>query len=318
MDFRTLNSIEQVRSMPGYRANNPVHQHNYKTLAVDYQLKAQERCCHLRDDGSLCRRLHNHGYVVQLADDSISIIGNDCANRYFDAESQFTKDRALFANQKRRQESLLRLRDLLAEKKERMEILRNLDQQLRRLQTQMKAIESAVGSQCMGRLRAMAKDGRREVIAAGIRIRPYVEDGAQRRERTEIPITIGALQGLSIVRPGAVSAISERVRAIARAFHKAEQTVDSAASLDLENLVTSLSDFASLKIDCGELEEAAQAFWSSELSVLSFLVDDPATRIKIIQHALNGISANQAKRWLTRKEQELKVIHRVDKIEVRM
>lgn len=318
MDFRTLNSIEQVRSMPGYRADNPVQQHNYKTLAVDYQFKAQERCCYLRDDGSLCRQLHNHGYVVQLADNSITIIGNDCANRYFDAESQFTKDRALFANQKRRQESLLRLKELLADKKDRMEVLRNLDQQVRRLQTQMTAFESAIGTQCMNRLRTMAKNSRREVTAAGIRIRPYVEDGVQRQEHTEITVTIGALQGISIIRPGAMSAISERVRAIVRAFHKAEQTVDHATPRDLENLVTSLSDFASLTNNCAELQEAAQAFWSNDLSVLSFLIDDPATRIKIIQHALNGTNANHAKRWLTRKEQELKATYRVDKIEVRM
>lgn len=318
MDFRTLTAIEQVRSMPGYRADNPVHQNNYKALAVDYQFKAQERCCYVRDDGSLCRQLHNHGYVVLLVDNSISIIGNDCANRYFDAESQFTKDRALFANQKRRQESLLRLRELLSEKGDRMEVLRDLDQQIRQLQTQMTALELAIGTQCMNKLRTMAKDGRREVTAIGIRIRPYIEDGKQRQERTEITITVGTLQGLSIIRPGAISTMSERMRAVVRAYHKADQAVDSATARDLENLVSSLSDFTSLKTDHADLREAAQTFWNNDFSVLSFLSDDPATRTKVIQHALNGTSANHARRWLTRKEEELKAKHRVDRIEVRM
>lgn len=199
-----------------------------------------------------------------------------------------------------------------------MEVLRKLDQQIRHLHAQMAAFDSAVGSRCMNRLHRMAKDGRREVTVTGIRLRPYVEDGVQRQERTAITITVSALQGLSILRIGVLSGLSERVHAIVRAYHKAEHTLGSATTRDLEHMVTSLNDLASLRKDCEDLQEAARTFWGSDLSFLSFLVDDFSERVKIVQHAHSGTSASSAKRWLAMKEQELKTVYNVQRIEVQM
>lgn len=241
--------------------------------------------------------------------------------RYFDADTQLNRDRALYENEKRRLQGLAILQELVAGKEAELSKLRGHRDSLKSLQNRIESFSDGVGFRCSRNLQDMAKTGRREVEVTGIRIRPYVEDGKQLHERTDIAISIGTINGLSIFRPGIFLSLYERMNAIVRAYDRAAHLSDPIRNKDVNELRAVLDDSARVAGESKELSDAEMAFMSSDLLSLPFLVGDQSERYKTTRFVLGlsgkGSSKDKAKQWLLGREGELKIAYGVQRIEIR-
>lgn len=308
-------SIAEVRALPGFKEDNPLSKTNYKELIDDYRFPEPSRCC-FEPEGrsSLCRKLHQNGYVVRLQDETVTIIGIDCANNHFDAGHKIHSDRAKHDNQRLYSESLARVQEMLADKEVNMERIRAAHANLKQLKSRTNAFLKDVGDKCAPKLEAMARDGRRDVTVRGVRIRPYVEDGQQKQERTEVEITVGAISGLAVLRSSACQDIFDRMNIVVRAYDKAEKMEHPVQSRSLNKIRSDLSDVEGIFNDADALLSVAQSFWANDFVPLPFLGSDINERIKLTRFVVKGSGKLSGKEWMQAQEATLLKTYGVDKL----
>lgn len=315
LEVRTFKSEAEVRELIGFKQRNPLSKTNYKELIGDYEFAEKAQCCFQPEGREFCGKWHNIGYVVRLQDGSVTIIGNICATNNFDAEAQISQDRAKYQNEKKRLESLARVQELVGNKAQNMERLRTKRDALKLTQERLSGFLSNVGTQCAGKLLAMARDGRRDVLITGVRIRPYVEDGEKRQERTKIPLTVGSLRGLNVLRADACQGVFDRMYAVARAYDAAEKLEEPMRNRDLEEIRAVLSDVDRIFMEVDELTSTEESFFSNDFSSLPFLVADIGERARLARFLLKEGGKQRAKEWLQEMEAALRTAHGVNKLE---
>jgi hypothetical protein len=87
-----FSTFEEISNLEGFLTENPLTQENYQQIIGWYDLPEQRSCCVQRATGTLCARMHNHGWVARLRDGSVTILGGDCAKEKFGADSTVFKD----------------------------------------------------------------------------------------------------------------------------------------------------------------------------------------------------------------------------------
>lgn len=120
---RRFRDMEEVERVPGYQPNHPVSNTNYQCILGYYRLKEEVRCCRVNESGQVCREGHKFGYVVRLIDQSVTVVGNDCATTKFGAGAQIHSDANRMANEIERATRIERLGELLGNREQ---ILREL------------------------------------------------------------------------------------------------------------------------------------------------------------------------------------------------
>jgi hypothetical protein len=307
-------SIVEVRALFGFKEDNPLSKINYKELVDDYRFPEPSRCCFEPDGRSLCRKLHQNGYVVRLQDETVTIIGIDCANNHFDAEHQIHSDRAKHENKKLYSESLARVQQMLADKEANMERIRAAHANLKQLKVRTDAFLRESGSKCASKLQAMARDGRRNVVIKGVRIRPYEEDGQQRQERTELEITVGSINGLAVLRPSSCQDIFDRMNAVVRAYDAAEKMEHPVPSRSLNKIRSVLSDVDRILEDADALLSVEKNFLANDFVPLPFLGSDVNERIKLTRFVAKDSGRLRGKEWMQAQEAALLKTYGVDRL----
>jgi len=138
-DIRTFGSLQEIRALDNFAENEPLPIAQYEKLIGDYVLPEKVYCCMEKDNGQLCQRAHNRGWVAQLKNGKITIVGNHCAKVKFGADSRLVSDTSKYENEKNRLAKLSALNEMLAEKSTRLEKLRVLRDQILALESRSKA-----------------------------------------------------------------------------------------------------------------------------------------------------------------------------------
>lgn len=88
--FLTISEIEcTAQFVPG----NPVAKESYRRLVGWYDFDVEElKCCVATASGGLCAHIHRKGWVVELTNSTLSIIGHICAGDKFGVDSQVVQD----------------------------------------------------------------------------------------------------------------------------------------------------------------------------------------------------------------------------------
>ena len=195
-----------------------------------------------------------------------------------------------------------------------MDRLRTVNGALKTMQKRVGDFMGEIGAKCEGKLRAMARDGRRDVVITGIKIRRGEEGGEVHEERTKIELTVGSLNGLVAIRHGVGQEIFGRINAVVRAYETAEGLEDHARGRDLENLSVTLSDVDRIIEDANQLLTTEEIFFSNDFSALPFLIGETSERVKVARSLLK-VGKQKAKEWLQAKDAALRSAYGVNKLE---
>jgi len=321
IEIRTFASMEEIRALPNFREQNGVHAENYSRLYGDYWFSDEVKCCFKKPNGHLCGEDHKKGFVVQLKDETITIVGNICARDRFAADARIRTDRNRYINEKRRRHQLQLLEEMLADKEKRLVELDALKARVAAVMERVRKFTDSLGNLTTRKLQDMARTGNSSVSVDAITYKEYTDDeGFKRTERRVAPHRLGGLSGLSIFREHEYLAINSQIADVRDAYRKAETFNENTRTSDLEAVSAALGDCERIALEAEKLEQDENAFFSGDLWLLCFVVDDKAERYKtariVLERSGEIAGKDRAKSWLAEREQELKQSLGADKIGV--
>ena len=319
-DIRTFASPWKIRALPSFVENNPLTKATYKGLVGDYHFGEDVACCFQKDNGNLCLHLHRRGWLIELLDGTVTLLGNDCASTQFDLDSRLIADRNRYNNEKRRQERLASICHLVAQKAIRLDQLSHLRTRLESLKARTNAFASEFGPTTRRQLIALARSGKPDVLIKGVRLRPYEDElGKQKHERSVIQTKLGTLNGLDLVRPDSFYRLFEAMEDVARAHGEAEMLGEKPRAAEVDRLAGRLGDFDRILREGERLLALEASLLDNDLLLLCYLVHDPteldAIMVKLMNDTGQAGGRKKARAWFAEKNQALATALGIDKIE---
>jgi hypothetical protein len=310
----------EIEALPGYRAENPVDLSNYRRLIGYYDFDDEVACCVRRDSGTLCRERHLHGFVAELTDESVTIIGNHCAHQRFDADSQLSVDRRLLENRKAQVRRLGRLAELLEQGSAIETSLAGISAELRVTDAAIDSLRADLGTAAVWRLSDMARRGRSAVTVTAITVRRYVDDrGEPQSERQSVEHRIGTVSGLELFRGDPARELLEQIREITAALKEARALAEAKRpprGLVIDRLVAMLGDSDRPQRELVKLRAAHTDFLSNDYGVLCYMVNERVDRYRMAHLALQQKSLpdtrDKAKAFIATMDRQHKMVFGAD------
>lgn len=176
VSIQTFVSFEELRKVPGFVENNPLTKATYRGIVGDYHLNEDVSCCFQKENGNLCLHLHKHGWLVELINGTVTLLGSDCASMQFDLDSKLIADRDRYKNEQRRKDRLAAIVELIDQKVIRLEQLSGLRTRLESLKDRVTAFGSKFGPTTRRQLVALARSEKPDVLVKAVKLRPYLDD----------------------------------------------------------------------------------------------------------------------------------------------
>lgn len=82
----TIKEFSELQNIHGFRNDLIITHENFDEVVCDYEIRESDLRCCLIDENGRCGQKHYRGYVIRLkANEGLSIMGKDCAERKFQA-----------------------------------------------------------------------------------------------------------------------------------------------------------------------------------------------------------------------------------------
>lgn len=319
IEVRTFLSWEEISSLNGYQPDNAVTKQNYKRIRGDYDFEEEVKCCYLKDNGKLCYEDHKRGFVVELHDSSITIIGNTCAKDKFGLESDFRRDSAKYENEKRRREKFASLFALVDQEPAILQSLTDACSRISIVEERMLAFRGLLGTETLQRLDSMRKTGNPQVVVNGIKRREYIDEWGRRKvESTRFPIRIGSIPHLKLFDTYQYVRLQDLAASIKHHFPRARALPANAKVTDVEALVSQLNRHTEIINAAESLERDAELFFGETHFALCYLARDKVERFKMARmvNRESGLSKEAAKLWLAKADRRFADESNTDAIEI--
>lgn len=311
IEIHTFASVAEIRALRGFRDLNSVNTKNYRRIVGDYDLAEKLRCCMQTKGGGLCSTKHNFGFVAELRDGTLTVLGNCCARDKFDAEARIRSDRRRYLNEKRRREKRERLTQLIAESASRVAALGEAQAAHAALCERVAGLTAQLGWTVLRRLQEMARSDTSNVLVQAIYLKAYVDDGGHpQQERQSITTPVANLHGLRFLskerRQAVLSPIKQAMRAFAQAKALGEQVNESV----LAALVSDIAAGEQARRELDALLGEERLFLSQDLTPLLFLAAGRTERYSLARYLMERqdlpVSKEKAKVWLAEQEAALR------------
>ena len=113
---------------------------------------------------------------------------------------------------------------------------------------------------------------------------------------------------------------SKRFRSVRLAYDEAESITEDVKTSQLESLTNSMSELDRVSREVKKIAQEEIAFFSNDLGLLCYLVDDKAERYKtakvILERNGESVGKDKAKNWVVERDQEMKQALNADKISI--
>ncbi|HHK3223918.1 hypothetical protein ACOUVU_02870 [Acinetobacter baumannii] len=141
-----ITNYDEVLGLPGFLEQNLITPENFDSVFSDYQIRDRDMHCCLVSDRGLCNHKHNFGYVIKLKDGSLSIMGNDCAERKFGTNGGIIQGISLYENTKEAEKKLGKVFDFAIRIDEYIERLRKIEVNLKIIEDYYFNLKLNIGS----------------------------------------------------------------------------------------------------------------------------------------------------------------------------
>ena len=308
IELLSFDCFDQIVALPGYRPNNPLCQDNYHKILGWYRFPEKRMCCVRRPGGTLCGTPHNHGWVAELKDGSVTILGADCANDKFGADSAVFKDIGLAQNAKKERERQHRIDHLLRQGAEYEQRLKDAIVRIKAARRSVDELLDGIGPSFRNRIERMAKSGNASVVVEGVKTRHYEEKGKSKQETSVVKHVVGSLDGLAAIDRQQFVSLTVEMEHMRIAFSDARTIGASGRTLRAE-VARRIEQCDPVLKMAEQLETLVERFLGNSTWPYCFLIDDRSERSKIAKLAMNrsGVegSRDHAKAWLAHHEAEL-------------
>lgn len=314
--------MEEIEVVEGFKEKQPIRKDNYAKILGHYNFEFDVECCLEKENGKLCRKEHQFGFVVKLQDSSVSILGNVCAKNHFDADTNIRKDISAYNNAKRRRERFDRFYSLLSCKEQSLETIEVLQKRLKVGEERVSDFNSTL---CREISQILAIRAKTRVASVNVTFTRYVEgedeDGEPYTEKRSFPEKLGDLSSTRVFGDHYFSAAFHKLNKIKRAFISASQVNQDTKTSIIEKLASEMSEIESVEDFVNGVDEDIVSFFNNDLALLCYLHSNNGVRFKTARVVLQQIDPdcgkNKAKDWLIKRDKQLKESRGVDKLEIR-
>ena len=246
--------------------------------------------------------------MARLRDGTVTILGADCANDKFGADSTVFKDISLAMNARREKERTDKIRSLVEQSTHYETQLRAAIVRVRQARIQLDEFLNSIGDEFRRRIVNMAKTGNSSVVIEGVKVRYDKNSSKNTPETSIIKHTLGALEGLSAIDYQQFLRLTVEMEHIKDAFVEAKTSTQLNRAIKAK-LGYHIEQCEPALMRAEQLEGVVSRFFRNQAWLYCFLTDDRSERARLAKRAMNesGIegSRDQAKTWLTQREHEL-------------
>ena len=323
VSLKRYDSMQDIEAETNYRSKNPIRQENYKDLVGWYRFPdgQEAECCFQKPNGNLCKTKHLRGWVMQIADGTLTIIGKDCGNDKFEASSTIGRDIHHATRHLDEQDKLARLTGLMAKRDEALSELAATRAQLADLRKTVTAYRDKLGRVAWNVLTNMSRTGNTTICVLGVtpEVRDY--DGEVIRDRRSVEIKVASFSGVAMCDETRITRILGNLRQIEAAYKRAGETPSvQLKPREVKALNAALSDQPREVAQARELMDQLGRFEANDFTALSFTVADIGERLRLMLFGLEQqgkpSSKNAAKKQLSDWESALKLQYGVKQIRI--
>ncbi len=323
-EIRLFESYDEIKNVHGFKENHPVSTETYDSIRGDYNFKKEEEveCCFQKSNGNLCKTKHQYGFVVNVKDGFVTIIGNCCAKDKFAAEAQIRIDRSRYINERKRQERLQSLGRILSDKENRLATMRSLSEDLESIWNRVNTIRQELGEITLRRLSGMAQTGNLSVVIKIVSLTKYIDkdDGQEKTEVRSRKHTLGTLRGTSIFDRTKYDHILGEIREVRNGYSQADLVTDKIKPRDLDLISSQLNKYDSIINEVALLKKSEAEFCDNDFTLLCFLSSNKVERYASARLVLRmkkvPSGKDKAKAWLSNVDTELKQSLGADRLEI--
>lgn len=320
VEIRTINTISEIQALHGFIKENPVSHKNYKHIIGDYFLTDEVNCCFLKENNKICNEGHKWGFVVELVDGSITLIGNECAKTKFNGESRLSVDRTKYLNQKKHEEGLARLRVLIQKKDVALKDVAQVKADLSIVQHRVYEMREKLGAKTIRHLEAIARTGAYALSVTGVTIKEYTDKkGKKKTDRRTQRMTIGTIANTSFLLDEKYRDILHILSDVKKAYDEAENIGLNVTTLKLNALTKKMENIELAKANAIQLIEYEKKFIASDLGLLCYVTSDKTERYRSAKYALEQTlqdsGKEKSKEWFTELDRHFRAQLNVTKIE---
>lgn len=311
--MKRFSALHEIEREPGYAAENPIHLGVYRRLYGWYSFAEglDVKCCVQKPNGNLCDTKHRRGWVAQLNDGTLTIVGGDCAREKFGADSIIAQDISRASNEIERLEKIARLEELLLGRDKSVAELARMKVALVAAKKRVAGHMDSLGSHLAKTLLAMSRANHSVISVLGIVPEVLGADGETIRDRQEREIPVATLVALSPCNPSLVESILNDLRSVERAYARSRSVpVGDMKGKDVRSLNAALADEPRITARAHEYLASVEKFETNDFTPLCFAIKDKADRLKVARYGLErqGMESGReaAKAWIQSQETLLK------------
>lgn len=319
-DVTCFETFAEIRTLKDYREANPLNVDSYASIVGYYNLPERVYCCVEKANGQLCHHEHGKGWVVRKVDGSLTIMGKDCANDKFGADSKIFRDINHVRNALRRQERLSKISTHLAVRDERVRDLHLQRQALDAMRVRTKMFLDELGPKVTLRLLGMARSRNGDVVVTGVKYRDDLNDPKAKQERSTLRHRLGTLAGLSCLSQDAYAPLYTGIASILDAYDAAANLGEKPSKGIVDALATRLDQYEPLVRGVQALAQEETRLLANQMLLLCFLVDDRTERPRCARKAMQQANIpggrDHAKTWLSEQDALLAAQLGMQRIEI--
>lgn len=323
VEMRRFNSIQEIESEQRFCAKIPIHAGIYKRLVGYYKFPdgVEVECCVQKPNGNLCNTKHQKGWVAEITDGTLTLIGGDCATDKFDADSIVVRDINHANSQIDRQDRLARLAQLLAHRDSALHDLAVAKSSLIDLRKKVAAHRDRIGRVAWHVLTNMGRTGNTMIRVLGVTPEIRDKEGEIIRDRQSILINIASFSGVAVCDETKVTASLEGLRRIEAAYRRAgDGSHVELKPKEVKALNAALADQSREVARAHELMSQLERFEANDFASLAFAVADIGERTRLVQYGWERqgkvCSKSSAKKLVLEQEAALKLQYNVKQIRV--
>jgi len=282
-----ITTYAELIALPGFEQGKTITHDTFVEVLTDYEIRDTELQCCLTDERGRCGQKHMHGYVIALSDNTLSIMGKDCAQKKFHAHENII----LNINQFRK------ARDCQIELDRAWEFVENYDiynQKLNEMVEDLKQINSfqfnVQYSLGRGNIENLMK--RYKTQSQNINIKSY-KFGKNDEEIYQATHTIGRIQQLSLFdgtdRSKYLFKISKMHEALRNAVKlknrlmRGEELKQADIKERVSIIMSQLKNLNSFYMEIKRTINDIEAFWKTDFTPMCFLTDSYENSIEMIK-----------------------------------
>lgn len=307
-ESRYFSSLTEIWLRESFDSECIVTLQNFVTLVAEYNLD-EDGQCQLERKGFRCGRDHRHGWLARIDNGKEALIGGDCAEAYFGAESVFTQEANRIALANSIAFNVERISRLLDDPEYRAE-LSAAQSRLAEVKGERQKMCGSLPKSVYQRLEAMGKSGNTALNVELKSVEIYEENGEKKQRVRWSPQRLATIAGIDPWSYDKVEQVSKRLRAVEKTLKDAKPE-ESAGERTLRLWAKSLDELQPCARAIEDLHRSWQRFKEPvNLRWVCLLGGDGADAKDAAAHlfSLKGVKDRRAQHFVDELKREIRTM----------